>query len=1283
MEKICVAVRVRPSANEEIVNGFHWKVDSNRISLHRSHGTPISGVSYAFDHLFDQECSNGTVYKLLIKGIISAAMEGFNGTAFAYGQTSSGKTFTMNGSENDPGIIHRAVRDIFDKIEETSDREFLIRVSYMEIYNEEINDLFAVENQKLQIHESLVRGVFVAGLREEIVNSADQVLQLIQLGEANRHFGETNMNARSSRSHTIFRMVIESKGKDNKFDDSPDDAIRVSVLNLVDLAGSERVAKTGAGGVRLKEGKHINKSLMILGNVINKLSEGGKQSAHIPYRDSKLTRILQPALGGNAKTSIICTVAPEEIHIEESKGTLQFASRAKRITNCVQVNEILTDAALLKRQKIEIEDLRSKLQGSHAEVLEKEILKLRNDMLKYELEREKLATELEEERRSQKEREQWIKEQQMKIHNLNNLVTLSDSDRSSSDNGVKECLPDESTSSHSMRQEDAFSTPCLKTVPNGFVAKRSRYSSQPECSPLPDVFGDCADEDTWMKMNKGYIADLDSLHTTPSRKVQSFPFSEDCSMDNSNQEIQNLRRQLEFAIEERDELKRKYTEQVSFNDQLSREKSELQLEILTAREVPQKLLENVTHCKGIHNEVFSIIQKTVADEKSAVAQILATTTEVGTSLFSTLESHLLIAVDGKRPSPLNDCFVQEQYNMLHQKLSDAVYSLVSSDGSTMGDEHKENSHNSSNTKGTLGGVIACWKQALENEVGEIKHQYNDLEKELEVKNQLLEVSEGKLHSLEREFRLVKEDRDAMLQRTSSSSQMLQTLGNEVREIKHKHCDLEKELEGKNELLKVSEGKYQCMEREFHLVTEERDAVLERISSSSQTLRELENEVKEIKQKYSDLEKELGVKNQLLVVSERKYKSMESEFHLATEDRDATLERISSSSQMLQASENEVEEIKHKYNDLEKELEVKNQLLEVSEGKYLSMEREFHLVTEDRDEALERFSSSSQILHSLENEVEDIKHKHNDLEKELEVKSQLLEVSKEKYQNMERELHLVTEERDSALERICSSSQIVQALENKVKEIKHKHNDLEKELEVKSQLLDVSEEKYHSMEREFHLVTEERDAALERISSSSQILQALENEVEEIKQKSNDLEKELESKSQLLEVSEEKYQSMEREFRLVTEEQDAALERTSSSSHTFQGLENQVEEIKHKYDNLKKELDVKNQLLKVSEGKLHSLEREFCIVKEERDTMLRRISSSAQILTQVTGEKDRVLKELNTEVRRRKKLEEEIKQFNAAFACRQRSVTSFQSEFKSLLETMKTQNPTSLSKSHGS
>ncbi|CAN1274610.1 Kinesin-like protein KIN-7N [Linum perenne] len=593
MEKICVAVRVRPpvtpSPLDTISGGSYWITEDNRISLHRSGGTPISGVSYAFDHVFDHGSSNSRVYELLTKDIIHAAVEGFNGTVFAYGQTSSGKTFTMNGSEKDPGVIHRAVRDIFDKTQAISDREFLIRVSYMEIYNEEINDLFAVENQKLPIHESLERGIFVAGLREEIVNSAEQVLKLMESGEVNRHFGETNMNARSSRSHTIFRMVIESKGKvsNSSSDYSSSDAVRVSVLNLVDLAGSERIAKTGAGGVRLKEGKYINKSLMALGNVINKLSDGGKQRAHIPYRDSKLTRILQPALGGNAKTSIICTLAPEEIHIEETKGTLLFASRAKRITNCAQVNEILTDAALLKRQKLEIEELRKKLQGSHAEDLEQEILNLRNGMLKYELEREKLEMQLEEERKSQKEREQRIREQQMKIDNLSNIVTSADCDRSSSQ--VQLTPVEEFSDNNNAFQEDLFRTPSFKATPNAFVSKRSNNVRLPDFSPLPETLSNVADEDTWMKLNHGFTIDLDSIHMTPARKVQSFPA--------------NVVTPLCCCTH----LQEKNSELLLLNDRLMHEKSELEQKLDLLGRIPQNFLKYITSSIDIYEEAHSTL----------------------------------------------------------------------------------------------------------------------------------------------------------------------------------------------------------------------------------------------------------------------------------------------------------------------------------------------------------------------------------------------------------------------------------------------------------------------------------------------------------------------------------------------------------------------------------------------------------------------------------------------------------------------------------------------------
>ncbi|XP_021744564.1 kinesin-like protein KIN-7O [Chenopodium quinoa] len=420
MERIYVTVRARPLSPED-AKSSPWKLSGNSIFY------PNSSSKFEFDRIFGEDCKTKEVYEARTKDIVSAAVGGFNGTVFAYGQTNSGKTHTMRGSPCEPGVIPLAVRELFDIIQEVPDREFLLRMSYLEIYNEEVNDLLVPEHRRLQVHESLERGIYVAGLREEIVASPEQVLEFMDFGESHRHIGETNMNLHSSRSHTIFRMIIESRDKagDEESGDSCD-AVRVSVLNLVDLAGSERAAKTGAEGVRLKEGSHINKSLMTLGTVIKKLSEGAEsQGGHVPYRDSKLTRILQPALGGNANTAIICNITLAQIHADETKSSLQFASRALRVTNCARVNEILTDAALLKRQKKEIEELRGKLQASQSDHLEEEILNLRNTLLQTELERERIALELEEEKRAQVERERMLEQQAKKIKNLSSMVLNS------------------------------------------------------------------------------------------------------------------------------------------------------------------------------------------------------------------------------------------------------------------------------------------------------------------------------------------------------------------------------------------------------------------------------------------------------------------------------------------------------------------------------------------------------------------------------------------------------------------------------------------------------------------------------------------------------------------------------------------------------------------------------------------------------------------------------------------------------------------------------------------
>ncbi|CAN6326872.1 unnamed protein product [Urochloa humidicola] len=236
MEKISVAVRFRqPKPTPTPCGGdYEWRIEDARVSLHHR-GAPVTGASFTFDHVFDGAATNARVYDALVRSVIRAAIDGFNGTVFAYGQTGSGKTHTMSGSGADPGIIPLTVRDLFDTTRQAVDREFCFKVSYMEIYNEDINDLLTLGSQKLPIRDNSKHEACIGGLLEDVVESVEQTLDILKLGETNRHVGQTNMNARSARSHTIFRMVIESWVK-NQMDSG--DAIRVSVLNLVDLAGS-------------------------------------------------------------------------------------------------------------------------------------------------------------------------------------------------------------------------------------------------------------------------------------------------------------------------------------------------------------------------------------------------------------------------------------------------------------------------------------------------------------------------------------------------------------------------------------------------------------------------------------------------------------------------------------------------------------------------------------------------------------------------------------------------------------------------------------------------------------------------------------------------------------------------------------------------------------------------------------------------------------------------------------------------------------------------------------
>ncbi|KAG7390948.1 hypothetical protein PHYBOEH_006818 [Phytophthora boehmeriae] len=383
-ETVRVTVRFRPLLPREKSKHSAWTVHAETGTVEAASGPDSRrrGV-YAFDEVYDAQHSTGAIYDGLARSIARSALDGIHGSIFAYGQTSSGKTHTMQGTglkglknkklllkesvetkedrrpEDSDGLVQLAVKDLFDEMARRSDVEFLVRVSYLEVYNETIRDLLVSgslngkpRDPTVHVREHPVTGVFTDN-SERVVADARGVLQALRDGEKQRSVGVTRMNERSSRSHTIFRVAIESKTRleapvmTEDGEQCSMERVRVGCLNFVDLAGSESARAVSSGGKRLTtESGNINRSLLALSRVVAALgSSNSSQKDHINFRDSKLTRILQPSLSGAARVLFVCCASPAPSYVEDTRSTLKFASRAKRIKVNASVNEVVDERA--------------------------------------------------------------------------------------------------------------------------------------------------------------------------------------------------------------------------------------------------------------------------------------------------------------------------------------------------------------------------------------------------------------------------------------------------------------------------------------------------------------------------------------------------------------------------------------------------------------------------------------------------------------------------------------------------------------------------------------------------------------------------------------------------------------------------------------------------------------------------------------------------------------------------------------------------------------------------
>ncbi|XP_023075891.2 centromere-associated protein E isoform X1 [Piliocolobus tephrosceles] len=936
---VAVCVRVRPLNSREESLGetaqVYWKTDNNAI--YQVDGSK----SFNFDRVFHGNETTKNVYEEIAAPIIDSAIQGYNGTIFAYGQTASGKTYTMMGSEDHLGVTPRAIHDIFQKIKKFPDREFLLRVSYMEIYNETITDLLC-GTQKMKpliIREDVNRNVYVADLTEEVVYTSEMALKWITKGEKNRHYGETKMNQRSSRSHTIFRMILESREKGEP--SNCEGSVKVSHLNLVDLAGSERAAQTGAEGVRLKEGCNINRSLFILGQVIKKLSDG-QVGGFINYRDSKLTRILQNSLGGNAKTRIICTITP--VSFDETLTTLQFASTAKYMKNTPYVNEVSTDEALLKRYRKEIMDLKKQLEEVSLETRAQA------------MEKDQLAQLLE-------EKDLLQKVQNEKIENLTRMLVTSSSLTSQQELKAKRkrrvtwCLGKINKMKNS-NYADQFNMPTNTTT----------KTHKPSINLLGEIDESvCSESDVFSNT----LDTLNEIEWNPAAKL--------LNQENIESELNSLRADYDNLVLDYEQLR---TEKEEMELKL-KEKNDLDefeaLERKTKKDQEMQLIHEISNLKNLvkHAEVYN---QDLENELSSKVELLREKEDQIKKLQEYIDSQKLENIKMDLSYSLESIEDQKQ---MKQTLFDAETVALDAkrESAFLRSENLE-------LKEKMQELASTYKQ-MENDIQLYQSQLEakkkiqvDLEKELQSAfNEITKLTslidgkvpkdllynlelEGKITDLQKELNKEVEENEALRKEVNLLSE-LKSLPSEVERLR-------KEIHDKSE--------------ELHIITSEKDTLFSEVVHKENRVQGLLEEIGKTKDDLATTQSNYKSTDQEFQNFKTLHMDFEQKYKMVLEENVRMNQEIVNLSEEAQKFDSSLDalktELSYKTQELQKKTcEVQERLNEMEQLKELLENRDSTLQTVEREKTLitEKLQQTLEEVKTLTQEKDDLKQLQESLQ----------------------------------------------------------------------------------------------------------------------------------------------------------------------------------------------------------------------------------------------------------------------------------------------------------------